>query len=88
MQVVGAADAHIVNMSVAATAHLVEVAVEALRLGEESGIGKIAVHDAHTVERVEGSEEGVAGFFDGFEVAWGDVAGGADEGEVFQNLRI
>ena len=75
-------------MSVAAAAHLIQVAVEALWLGKEGSIREVAVHDAYAVERVECSEEGVTGFFDGFEVARGDVAGGAYEGEVFHGRRF
>lgn len=83
MQVVGTADAHIVNRGVAGTAELVQMAVETLGFGEEGGIGEIAVHDSDPIVRVEGTNEVVTGFFDGFHVARSDVSGSTDEGEVF-----
>ena len=82
VEVVGGAHAEVVHGGPLA-AQLVEVAVEALELDEEVGLGEVAVDDAHGVVGVVGGQELVAGIFDGFHVARGYEAGGADEGEVF-----
>jgi hypothetical protein len=60
---------------------LVDVAVEALGLGEEIRGGKVAVDNADAVVGVERGDQLVAGIFDGAPVARGDEAGSADEGE-------
>jgi hypothetical protein len=80
VQVVRRADADIVDGRTFA-AQFVDVAVEALELGEEIGCGKVAVDDADAVVGVERGDQPVAGVLDGAHVARGDEAGGADEGE-------
>ena len=60
-------------------AQLLHVAVEALELGEESGVGKEAVEDADRIRAVERRDQAVAGVLDGLQVAGRDVAGGADQ---------
>ena len=81
VQVVGRADAHVVDVG-AAVAQLGVVPVEELLLGEEGSLGEVAVHDADAVAPVVGGDEVVTCVFDGFEVARGDVAADADECEI------
>ena len=83
VQVVGTADAHVVDLMLAPPAQLIEVAVEALGLGKEVGLREIAVDDADAIVRIERTHQVIAGFLNGFHVTWGNVTGGADEGEVF-----
>ena len=85
MQVVGRADAHVVDGG-AAVAQLGVVTVEELLFGEEGSLGEVAVHDADAVVPVVGGDEGVTRVFDGFEVARGDVAADADECEILHEL--
>ena len=82
VQVVGRADADVVDGR-AFAAELVDVAVEALGLGEEIRGREVAVDDADAVVGVERGDQLVAGVFDGAHVARRDKAGGADEGEGF-----
>ena len=81
VQIVGRADAHIVDIG-AAVAQLGIVTVEELLLGEEGSLGEVAVHDAYAVAFVVGGDKVVAGVFDGFQVARGDVAADADDCEI------
>ena len=81
VQVVGCADAHVVDIG-AAVAQLGVMTVEELLFGEEGSPGEVAVHDADAVALVVGGDEVVTRVFDGFEVARGDVAADADECEI------
>jgi hypothetical protein len=60
---------------------LVEVPVEALRLGEEIALREVRVHDADIVVRVQGDHQRVARLLDGLEVPGGDEAGCTDQGK-------
>ena len=82
MQVVGRADAHIVDLLTFVPQSGV-VTVEELLLCEEGSLGKVAVHDADAVALVVSGNEGVAGVFDGFQVSWSDVATYTNNSEVF-----
>ena len=55
-----------------------------LWLGEEVALREVGVHDADVVVGVEGGDERVARLLDRLEVARGDEAGGADEGEALR----
>jgi len=87
VQVVGRADAQVVD-ALAAALDLLEVAVEALELHEEVGLGKVAVQYAHRIVGVQGGQQQVAGVPDGLQVARGYVATGAGEGEGFYDLWV
>lgn len=78
VQVVGAADAYIIDAALPVPAQLVEVAVEALGFRKKFCIRKIAVHNADSIVRIERTHQVVPGFLDGFHVAWGNVACGTD----------
>jgi hypothetical protein len=82
VEVVGAADADVVECGVGVAPLVPGVLVEAFEVGEEVAVGADAVDDADAVVGVVGADEGVAGVGDGAHVAGGDVAGGADEGEA------
>jgi hypothetical protein len=87
VQVVGRADAQEVD-ALAAALDLLEVAVEALELHEEVGLGKVAVQYAHRIVGVQGGQQQVAGVPDGLQVARGYVATGAGEGEGFYGVVV
>jgi len=63
------------------------VPVEALKLNEKPGVGKITVNDANRVAFIHRRHQGVPGVFDGFHVARGDKAGRADQGKVFHHVE-
>ena len=78
VQVVRRADADVLYIFVPVrSAQLLQVSVEALELGEEGGVRKIAVEDTYGVVRIHGCYKAVASVADGFEVARSHVAGGA-----------
>lgn len=83
VQVIGAADANIVDAALSVPAQLVEVAVEALGFRKKLGIRKVAVHNADAIVRIECTNQVIPGFLYGFHVSRGDVAGGTDKGKVF-----
>ena len=69
VQVVGRADADVVDAAVlGAAAQLVDVAIEALELGEEGGVGPESIEDADRVVRIDGGDEAAADVLDGLEV--------------------
>lgn len=82
VQIVGRADAHIIDVGTAIT-QLGVVTVEELLFCEEGSLGEVAVHDAYAVALVVSGDEGVTRVFDGFEVARGYVASHADYCKVF-----
>ena len=84
MQVVGRADRYVVDASlVVGSAHLVEVPVETLELGEKVSRGEVTVDDAHGVVRIKGCHQIVARGLDGLHVPRGDVARGANKRKIF-----
>src|SRR3546814_2185895 len=62
------------------------MAVEPLELGEKFRIGEMAVDNADRIVAVQRRLQPVAGVFDGFHVARGNIAGGADQGEVLHRI--
>jgi hypothetical protein len=83
VQVVRRADADVLDpLALGAATQLLEVAVEALDLGEEARLEEVLVEHAHRVVRVGGGHQAVAGVADGLEVTRRHEAGGANEGEV------
>jgi hypothetical protein len=86
VQVVGRADAHIVQLSFLCRFGAFRCGGRSARIRRRKlASGKVAVDDAHGIEGIEGGDEAVAGFADGFHVPRGDIAGGAYECEVFHN---
>lgn len=83
VQVVGRADGHVVEPRGGAALQLVGKFLKALELGEEFALRRDAVDDADGVVDVIGHRQVVAQVFDGPHVAGCDVAGSADECEVF-----
>ena len=65
-----------------ASLQLVDVAVEALELGEEAHVERIAVEDADGVVRVDRRDQPVAGVGNRLEMARRNVAGNAGQREV------
>jgi hypothetical protein len=65
--------------------HQLDVAVEALELGEEARIREKAVEDSHRVAVVERRDEIVAGLLDRLHVARRDIACGADQREILHS---
>ena len=63
-------------------AALLEEAVEALDLGEERGVGEVAIDDADRVVRIDRRDQRVAGLRDRLHVARRDEACRTDEREV------
>ena len=61
VQIIGRADRDIVDRSRLPPAQLVDMAVEALELGEEGAVGEIAVDDADGVAGIERGDQPVAG---------------------------
>lgn len=82
VQIIWRTHHHEINLG-ARSFEFLYVAVEAFKLGKKISIGKIAVNNSNRIAFVISGHELVAGFFDGFHVPWGDVAGGADKGKVF-----
>jgi hypothetical protein len=62
-----------------------EKAIEALDLGEESRLRKVAIEHTHGVLGIDGGDQAVARVVDGLEMAGRDVPGRTDESEVFQS---
>jgi hypothetical protein len=56
--------------------------VEAFWFDEKARIREIGIQYSYTIERIEGCNEVVVGFFDGLQVTGRDVTGGSDESEV------
>ena len=84
VQVVGRADAQEVNaLLFGPTLQLLEVPVEALELGEEADIERIAVEDADRIVRIDGGDQPVPGVVDRLEVARRDEPGDAGHCKVF-----
>ena len=81
MQVIGGANADIVDL-VAAAPPLFNMAIKALKLGEKMGVGEVTVDHPNAVIRIECGDEVVACIFDGLHVARRDIASGADESEI------
>jgi len=66
VKIVGRADAHVVNpLLLGSAAELVEVAIEALDLGEEPDVKCILVEQARRIVRVCGRDEPMAGVANG-----------------------
>src|SRR5690606_26021719 len=83
VQVVRGTDGDEVHpLLVVGAAALVHVPVEALELGEEVRLGKVAVDDPDRIVRVVRRHQAVAGIADRLHVPGGDVAGRADQGEI------
>ena len=82
VQVVGRADADVIQRGSRIALEAMGVVVEALEIGKERALRRDAVDDADRVVGVVGHGQVVAQVPDGVHVARGDVAGGADEGEV------
>ena len=87
VQVVRRADADIVNL-LAAPPDEIDVAVEALELGEEARFGEKAIDHADRIGRVERGSERASRLFDGSEMTGRDIARRADERERFPGLHI
>ena len=83
VQVVGAADRHVVQLGGRGAFALVRVFLESLKFREKFGVRRNAVDDADGVVDVVGHGKLVARVLDGAHVAWCYVAAGADECEVF-----
>ena len=62
--------------------------VEALEFGEEMSFGEVFVEDTDGIVFVQGCKEVIAGGFYGLQVPGSDVAGGADEKEVFNGFKV
>jgi hypothetical protein len=60
------------------------VPIEPLKLLKEPCPVEIAVENAYGVVRVAGGDQHIARFLDGLQVAGGDLAGGADQGETLR----
>ncbi|GCC46361.1 hypothetical protein chiPu_0030334, partial [Chiloscyllium punctatum] len=78
VQIVRRADRHIVDLR-AASAQLIDVTIEQFELGEEFGVGKVAVHDAHGVVRIIRHRQFATGLGHRAHVPRSDVAGSADQ---------
>src|SRR3546814_8974474 len=80
-------DGHLVDVfRLVGPTHFVDMAVEPLELGEKFRIGEMAVDNADRIVAVQRRHQPVAGVFDGFHVARGNIAGGADQGEVLHRI--
>jgi hypothetical protein len=64
------------------------VAIEEFLLGEKGSFGEIAVHNADAIALVVGGNKVVTCVFDGFEMAWSNVAADANYREVFHCLYL
>ena len=82
VQVVGRANGHVVQRRGGVALQAVGIIVKALKIGKKLALRRNAVNDAHRVVGVVSHGQMVAQVFDGVHVARGNVAGGADEGEV------
>jgi len=78
MQVIRRADRDLIELFTLAP-ELVDMAVEALELGEEMRVRKMAVEDADRIIRIEGNDKIASGLLDGLHVTGSDVAGGSDK---------
>ncbi|MCY1552981.1 hypothetical protein D9M68_894190 [compost metagenome] len=83
VQVVGAADRHVVQRGRGVALELLRVFVEAFELSEELALRRDAVDDADRIVDVVGHRQMVIRVLDGTHVARSDVTGSADEGKVF-----
>ena len=82
VQVVGAADGHIVKRRGGVALELVGVLVKTLKLGEKIALGRNAVDDADGVVDVVSGGQVVASSLDGLHVTRRDVASGTNECKV------
>ena len=81
VQIVGGTNTNVIDL-VATASTLFDMAIKALELSEEVGVGEVTIDHPNAVIRVEGGDEVVACVFDGLHVARRDVASGADESEI------
>lgn len=89
VQVVGRTNRHVIDvLRLVGPAHLIDVAIEPLEFSEELRIREVAVDDADGIIGIQGGHQPVAGVLDGFHVTRGDIAGGADQGEVLHVSRL
>lgn len=86
MKIVRRADGHVVETRGRAALELVGIFLKALELSEEFTLWRDAVNDANRVVDVISHGQVMAEVFDGSHVARCDVAGSADECEVFHGV--
>ena len=83
VEVVRRADAHVVHaLGFRAAPQLLEVPIEALDLGEEPDVERIAIEHADRIVRIGGGHEPVAGVLDRLQMPRRDEAGDAGDREI------
>ena len=87
VQVVGAADGHVVKRGAGRALQGVGKFLEALEFGKKLALRRDAVDDAHRIVDVVGHGQVVAGVLDGTHVARRNVAGSANKGEIFHSNK-
>ena len=87
VQIVGRTNGNIIDVR-SLPSQFFTMPVEAFEFGEEMSFGEVFVEYAYGIVFVQGCKEVVARSLYGFEMPGSDVAGGADEEEVFNGFKV